>query len=47
MVYKVELLKSKFGFDDAFNYKEEHDLVAAFKRSVFVIALGNFTASFN
>ncbi|KAB5548545.1 hypothetical protein DKX38_011951 [Salix brachista] len=32
MVYKVELLKSKFGFDDAFNYKEEHDLVAALKR---------------
>ncbi|KAJ6289554.1 hypothetical protein OIU76_025384 [Salix suchowensis] len=29
---KVELLKSKFGFDDAFNYKEEHDLVAALKR---------------
>uniref|UniRef100_A0A6N2LBU6 Enoyl reductase (ER) domain-containing protein n=1 Tax=Salix viminalis TaxID=40686 RepID=A0A6N2LBU6_SALVM len=29
---KVELLKSKFGFDDAFNYKEEHDLAAALKR---------------
>ncbi|KAJ6991612.1 2-alkenal reductase (NADP(+)-dependent)-like [Populus alba x Populus x berolinensis] len=29
---KVELLKNKFGFDDAFNYKEEHDLVAALKR---------------
>ncbi|KAK7830745.1 (+)-pulegone reductase, partial [Quercus suber] len=22
----VDLLKNKFGFDDAFNYKEEHDL---------------------
>ncbi|KAL5848175.1 hypothetical protein ACOSQ4_006188 [Xanthoceras sorbifolium] len=29
---KVELLKKKFGFDDAFNYKEEHDLDAALKR---------------
>ncbi|XP_044466658.1 2-alkenal reductase (NADP(+)-dependent)-like [Mangifera indica] len=29
---KVELLKNKFGFDDAFNYKEEHDLDAALKR---------------
>ncbi|KAI3511428.1 hypothetical protein L1887_18581 [Cichorium endivia] len=29
---KVELLKNKFGFDDAFNYKEEHDLYAALKR---------------
>ncbi|XP_061948178.1 2-alkenal reductase (NADP(+)-dependent)-like [Populus nigra] len=29
---KVELLKTKFGFDDAFNYKEEHDLDAALKR---------------
>ncbi|KAK0597280.1 hypothetical protein LWI29_023659 [Acer saccharum] len=29
---KVELLKNKFGFDDAFNYKEEHDLNAALKR---------------
>ncbi|PHT51713.1 hypothetical protein CQW23_06175 [Capsicum baccatum] len=29
---KVDLLKSKFGFDEAFNYKEEHDLDAAFKR---------------
>ncbi|KAJ0094038.1 hypothetical protein Patl1_26852 [Pistacia atlantica] len=28
----VELLKNKFGFDDAFNYKEEHDLDAALKR---------------
>nr|XP_043610893.1 2-alkenal reductase (NADP(+)-dependent)-like [Erigeron canadensis] len=29
---KVDLLKNKFGFDDAFNYKEEQDLVAALKR---------------
>ncbi|KAM1046383.1 hypothetical protein ACFX13_026469 [Malus domestica] len=29
---KVDLLKNKFGFDDAFNYKEETDLVAALKR---------------
>lgn len=29
---KVELLKSKFGFDDAFNYKEENDLDTALKR---------------
>ncbi|KAL6976094.1 hypothetical protein U1Q18_024886 [Sarracenia purpurea var. burkii] len=29
---KVDLLKNKLGFDDAFNYKEEHDLDAALKR---------------
>ncbi|KAJ6371669.1 hypothetical protein OIU77_002060 [Salix suchowensis] len=29
---KVELLKTKFGYDDAFNYKDEHDLDAALKR---------------
>ncbi|CAN4095644.1 unnamed protein product [Withania somnifera] len=29
---KVELLKNKFGFDEAFNYKEEKDLSAALKR---------------
>ncbi|XVF37507.1 hypothetical protein REPUB_Repub20aG0014800 [Reevesia pubescens] len=29
---KVELLKNKFGFDVAFNYKEEPDLDAALKR---------------
>nr|CAB3479083.1 unnamed protein product [Digitaria exilis] len=29
---KVELLKEKFGFDAAFNYKEEPDLTAALKR---------------
>lgn len=31
---KVDLLKNKFSFDDAFNYKEEHDLDAALKRCV-------------
>ncbi|KAF5728758.1 NADP-dependent alkenal double bond reductase P1-like [Tripterygium wilfordii] len=29
---KVELLKTKFGFDDAFNYKEVNDLDATLKR---------------
>ncbi|XP_026422527.1 2-alkenal reductase (NADP(+)-dependent)-like isoform X2 [Papaver somniferum] len=29
---KVDLLKNKFGFDDAFNYKEEHDFAATLKR---------------
>ncbi|KAG6668843.1 hypothetical protein I3843_01G193300 [Carya illinoinensis] len=29
---KVDLLKNKLGYDDAFNYKEEHDLDAALKR---------------
>jgi len=29
---KVSLLKTKFGFDDAFNYKSETDLGAALKR---------------
>nr|XP_048318646.1 NADP-dependent alkenal double bond reductase P2-like [Ziziphus jujuba var. spinosa] len=29
---KVELLKNKLGFDEAFNYKEEKDLEAALKR---------------
>lgn len=33
---KVDLLKNKFGFDEAFNYKEEQDLDAALKGSVFV-----------
>ncbi|KAK3444275.1 hypothetical protein EUGRSUZ_L00054 [Eucalyptus grandis] len=28
---KVDLLKNKFRFDDAFNYKEEPDLDAALK----------------
>ncbi|KAM1084729.1 hypothetical protein ACFX15_022433 [Malus domestica] len=29
---KVDLLKNKLGFDEAFNYKEEPDLEAALKR---------------
>lgn len=29
---KVNLLKTKFGFDDAFNYKKEEDLNTALKR---------------
>ncbi|KAM0052642.1 putative oxidoreductase [Helianthus debilis subsp. tardiflorus] len=29
---KVDLLKNKYGFDEAFNYKEEQDLTAALKR---------------
>ncbi|XP_021774768.1 2-alkenal reductase (NADP(+)-dependent)-like [Chenopodium quinoa] len=29
---KVDLLKNKFGFDEAFNYKEEEDLDATLKR---------------
>ncbi|KAJ9701781.1 hypothetical protein PVL29_006941 [Vitis rotundifolia] len=29
---KVDLLKDKFGFDEAFNYKEEPDLAACLKR---------------
>ncbi|KAL0004206.1 hypothetical protein SO802_011767 [Lithocarpus litseifolius] len=29
---KVDLLKNKLGFDEAFNYKEEPDLDAALKR---------------
>ncbi|XP_058215084.1 2-alkenal reductase (NADP(+)-dependent)-like [Rhododendron vialii] len=29
---KIDLLKDKFGFDEAFNYKEEQDLDAALKR---------------
>ncbi|XP_030468476.2 2-alkenal reductase (NADP(+)-dependent)-like [Syzygium oleosum] len=29
---KVDLLKNRFGFDDAFNYKEERNLAAALKR---------------
>ena len=33
---QVDLLKNKFGFDEAFNYKEETDLDAALKRSVYI-----------
>ena len=31
--HQVDLLKNKFGFDEAFNYKEEPNLDAALKRS--------------
>ena len=34
IIIQVDLLKNKFGFDDAFNYKEEPDLNAALKRFV-------------
>lgn len=37
--YKVDLLKNKFGFDEAFNYKEEPDLAAALKRLVVITAV--------
>lgn len=30
--YKVDILKNKFGFDEAFNYKEEQDLDATLKK---------------
>ncbi|KAL4631892.1 hypothetical protein ACB092_04G011300 [Castanea dentata] len=30
----VDLLKNRFGFDDAFNYNEEHDLDATLKRPI-------------
>ncbi|KAF5942273.1 hypothetical protein HYC85_019915 [Camellia sinensis] len=33
---KVDLLKNKFGFDEAFNYKEEKDLEAALKSGIDV-----------
>jgi hypothetical protein len=44
---QVDLLKNKFGFDDAFNYKEEPDLDAALKRSVlnFSLKLEVFSSS--
>jgi hypothetical protein len=32
--YQVDLLKNKFGYDEAINYKEEQDLNARLKRSV-------------
>lgn len=35
-VFKVDLLKTKFGFDEAFNYKDEADLNSALKRSVSI-----------
>ncbi|XP_055814467.1 2-alkenal reductase (NADP(+)-dependent)-like [Solanum dulcamara] len=36
ILLKVDLLKSKFGFDEAFNYKEEQDLAAALKKLVIL-----------
>jgi hypothetical protein len=36
-IMQVDLLKNKFGFDEAFNYKEESDLNAALKRSVYLL----------
>ena len=39
--YKVDLLKNKFGFNEAFNYKEEPDLHAALKRLVVIYAVIN------
>lgn len=33
-ICQIELLKHKLGYDEAFNYKEEPDLVAALKRLV-------------
>ena len=32
LLYQVDLLKNKLGFDEAFNYKEESNLNAALKR---------------
>ncbi|XP_058088634.1 NADP-dependent alkenal double bond reductase P2-like isoform X2 [Magnolia sinica] len=40
----VGLLKSKFGFDDAFNYKEEPNLTVALKRDCTKL-LVNFHSS--
>ncbi|KAG6490642.1 hypothetical protein ZIOFF_051952 [Zingiber officinale] len=41
---KVNLLKTKFGFDEAFNYKKEPDLTKALKRVVFDPTNGCFIA---
>ena len=38
---KVNILKSKFGFDEAFSYKEEHDFNAALKGSVENLHINN------
>lgn len=32
-IMQVELLKNRFGFDDAFNYKKEPDFNNALRRS--------------
>ena len=34
--FKVDLLKNKFNFDEAFNYKEDSDLDATLKRLVVI-----------
>ncbi|KAL4193791.1 hypothetical protein AMTRI_Chr06g178670 [Amborella trichopoda] len=39
---KVDLLKNKFGFDDAFNYKEKQDLAAALKRYLVILLIKCF-----
>ncbi|KAK9138984.1 hypothetical protein Sjap_009578 [Stephania japonica] len=39
---KVDLLKNKFGFDEAFNYKEEPDLNAALKRHLLLAQYKSF-----
>jgi hypothetical protein len=38
---KVGILKREFGFDEAFNYKEEHDFDADLKRSVDNLNINN------
>ena len=38
---KVDILKSKLGLDEAFNYKEEHDLEATLKMSVDNLHINN------
>ena len=42
---QVDLLKRKFGFDDAFNYKEETDLDAALKGQYLYILLNEISCS--
>lgn len=37
IILQVNLLRDNFGFDEAFNYKEETDLNEALKRSVYYI----------
>ncbi|KAL6548710.1 hypothetical protein OROGR_008476 [Orobanche gracilis] len=44
---KVDLLKNKFGFDDAFNYKEEPDYNAALRRVDLLKNKFGFDDAFN
>ncbi|KAJ9173953.1 hypothetical protein P3X46_017036 [Hevea brasiliensis] len=44
---KVDLLKNKFGFDEAFNYKEEPDLDAALKKIFTLKMMGVLDAVLN